>query len=214
MGRLFASSVVAMFLGAASVSAATLNNGDFETGNLSGWTVTATSGGGTQFRDVFAFDTTGAGASNSAEFRVGQTTDPTAPGGIILSQEFTVSEAGLYDFSADVAANARFGPNASGGIFRLIIDGVLLDAIDFGAIADDATERGSLAGSLSLGLGVTTFAIEILRPFSFGSVTPLQYVDNASIEGPLSVVPLPATLPFLLVGLGSVALVARRRQGT
>ncbi len=198
-----------------SAGASTLNNGDFETGSLSGWTISGVQGG-TQFAGVAAFNTTGTGASNAARFNVGHPSSAAIgaePGGIALSQSFVVAIAGLHSVSVDVAALG--GPrslNASGGIFRLLVGGMLVDMIDFGDIYPNAVERASLGGIVDLAKGSSEFTVEILRPYTYSSGTPYQFVDNAVVIGPdVAPVPLPASLPLLLVGLGS--MVALRRRG-
>lgn len=193
---------------ASSASAATLNNGDFETGNLSGWTVTPVDGL-TVVQDVVAFDTSGDGnASNAAHLNVGLV-QPASSGGVSLSQAFTVVTAGNFGFSVDVAASDING-NASGGLFRLLIAGTEIDMFDASPIRAE-TLRSSLTGSLALLPGVYDFSIEVTRPFTTGNspLLPMQYVDNASIS--VAAVPLPAGLPLMLAGLGAFAW-TRRRQ--
>ena len=55
-------------------SAAPVPNGDFETGDLTGWTTFTTTNGTIGTPAVVPFDTTGSGASNAAEFNVGRPT--------------------------------------------------------------------------------------------------------------------------------------------
>src|ERR1017187_10567273 len=81
-------------------------NGDFGTGDLTGWTVFTTangSNGANPLPDVVSFNTTGAGASNSAQFNVGEVsfTGIQAGGGLI--QLVTLS-AGEYNFFANIGA--------------------------------------------------------------------------------------------------------------
>src|SRR5437588_11523833 len=67
--------VVVLGLTAVPASAAIVTNGDFETGNLTGWTTFTTAGGTANAGSaptVSSFDTTGSGASNAAQFNVGQ----------------------------------------------------------------------------------------------------------------------------------------------
>jgi hypothetical protein len=52
-------------------------NGDFGTGNFTGWTLTTTSANGTfgpspPFLQVTSFNVTGSGATNAAQFQVGE----------------------------------------------------------------------------------------------------------------------------------------------
>jgi hypothetical protein len=53
-------------------SAAPVVNGDFETGDLTGWTTFTTANGTIGTPAVVSFDTTGTGASNAAKFNVGR----------------------------------------------------------------------------------------------------------------------------------------------
>src|SRR5215469_11867190 len=55
-----------------------ISNGNFATGDLTGWTpfVTANGTNGSGLPVVVSFDTTGTGASNSAQFNVGEADFP------------------------------------------------------------------------------------------------------------------------------------------
>lgn len=201
----FAALVLSLALPA---SAATLNNGDFDSGTLDGWTVGSVNGG-SEFSVVSGFDTTGAGASDAAHFNVGRS--GSGSGGIALSQSVTISTAGTHTVSVDVAAlgGSQYN-NLSGGIFRLIVGGTLVDSIDFGFITANDVERATLGGEVDLAVGLADFTIEVLRPYIFSENTPNQYVDNAMITGPAPV-PLPASMPLLLAAIGGIAVMRRKK---
>lgn len=129
----------ALILGLGTAAQATpLINGDFEAGNLNGWTTFTTVNGtlGTGFPNVVSFDTNNDSvATNSAQFRVGQVSFQSGVyGGGGIYQMVSLG-AGSLSISADIAALG--GPvvsNLSGGLFELLLDGVLLDSHDFGRI--------------------------------------------------------------------------------
>lgn len=196
---------IAFGLMASVSSAATLLNSDFD--SLAGWTATAETDG-VFFTSVEAFNTTGAGMSSAARLEVGRVSGSGSAAGGNLSQDFIVMTAGIHEFSIDVAAvDNRGSTNMEGGIFSLLVDGVLLDSFAAGSTGP-APRRATLSGQANLALGTSTFTIRVERPFTVSNVTPFQYLDNAQITGP-SPVPLPAALPLLAVGVGG--LFAARR---
>ena len=197
---------------ASGASAATLVNSDFESGTLAGWSVTAFNAGNTIVNEVRDFDTTGTGASSAAAFNVGAERAFEDLGGISLTQQFEVGKSGVRKFGADVAAATGdfLGFQSDAGLFELIINGTILDSVDFARIDPNDEERDSLFGSTFLNAGTNTFSIRITRGFINSSITPIQYVDNAFVTP----VPLPAGFPLLLAGLGVFGLVRSRKKAT
>ncbi|MBL8227524.1 MAG: hypothetical protein JNL98_03570 [Bryobacterales bacterium] len=114
-----------------------LLNGNFETGNLSGWTVFTTANGslGAGFPQVVTYDTGNTGTpSLSAQFRVGQVTfNPGFPAGGGLFQNVTFGDGSLT-ITASIAAQGGTGSNFQAGLFQLLLDGVVVASHDFGAI--------------------------------------------------------------------------------
>ena len=180
-GRLVAAAA-ALFAAVLSAGAlaAMVANGDFETGDLTGWTTFTTTDGTVGAAAVASFDTTGNGASNAARFNVGRTAAPTpgpyAGGGI--SQ--TVATGGSVDVSADIAAaNSSFIGNAACGLFELLVDGAVVASHDFGPCAGSTVVRSTLSATgLSLSAGPHEIRIRITRPYLGGRGTPSEYVDN------------------------------------
>jgi hypothetical protein len=183
-------------LTASAASAAGVSNGDFVTGDLSGWTAFTTANGalGDGLPVVTPFDTTGTGASNAAEFNVGQAvfegfgnTDPQG-GGIYQS---VTTGAGLFTISADTAAFNRnaLSDNSSCGLFELLLDGNVVASHDYGVCGAGVTLRFTLAATgLALTAGSHEIRIRIMRPlttFAGSPVragSPLEYVDNVTLS--------------------------------
>jgi hypothetical protein len=200
---LMVAAVLGVVAGAAAPARANLLiNGDFETGNLSGWTpfTTANGNNGIGLPDVVPFDTTGGGTSNSARFEVGQVNfNPGVFEGGGISQVFAFG-GGTLNLSADVAALGF--ANQSGGRFELLLNNAVLSTFQVNVINAGQTIRGQLSATESgLAAGSYTLAIRITRPFTNGAardVTPYQFVDNVNAVA----VPEPATL----TGAGVAAL--------
>ncbi len=169
--------------------AVTLTNGDFERGDLSGWTLFTTASGTlgeAGFPMVFDLDIRGDGfTSKGAAFKVGQQfyqgPDSEPEGGGIYQR--VNLEAGQLTLTADIAvtySSSRHARNLSGGFFELILDAVVLDRYDFGPIAAGTTERGQLSGSTKITAGVHELRLRITRPAvaKVGTPAPVQFVDN------------------------------------
>ena len=169
--------------------AATLTNGDFERGDLSGWTLFTTASGtigGAGFPMVFDLGIRDDGfISKSAAFKVGQQVyqgpdSETEGGGIYQTVNL---EAGQLALTADIAvtySSSRHGRNLSGGFFELILDNIVLDKYDFGPITAGTTERGTLSASTRITAGVHEVRLRITRPAvaKGGTPAPVQFVDN------------------------------------
>ena len=172
--------------------AATLTNGDFERGDLSGWTLFTTASGtlgAAGFPMVFDWDIRGDGfTSKGAALKVGQQVyqgPGSEPEGGGMYQTVNV-EAGQVTLTADIAvtySSSRHARNLSGGFFELILDAVVLESYDFGPIAAGTTERGQLSGSTRITAGVHEIRLRITRPAvaKVGTPVPVQFVDNVKV---------------------------------
>src|SRR5262249_13004557 len=154
-----------------------VGNGDFETGSLSGWTTFTTANGpssgdlGAGLPAVTSFDTTGAGASNAAQFDVGHLAgdagvDPEG-GGLVQT---ATTDAGPYMLSADIAANnPAANENGSCSMFELLLDGAVVASHDFGPCPGSATQRFHLSsGGLMIAAGAHEVRVRVTRPYTEG----------------------------------------------
>jgi hypothetical protein len=212
------------FLGLATSAPAhaiSMSTWGFETGLLDPWTTFVTpngSIGATDTVDIVPFDIDGPGPlaeSLSVQLNVGQIVhlpglEP-AGGGIAYSAFFL---AGDLSITADIATQNPIGiPNFSGGIFELLLDGIVQDSLDFDMLMGDETEFGQLSLSpLFISEGMHEIAILVTRPRENlgGAPTPLQYIDNITV---MANVPEPQTLILLGTALlGLAALRSRQRR--
>jgi hypothetical protein len=187
-----------------------IQNGAFQTGDLSNWAVFTTPNGslgsGVGLPNVVSFDVAGTGTpSNAAQFQAGEAiynsaTGHTSQGGGI-SQTFT-SPAGNFIFSADVAAldiNSTLNINA--GLFTLLLNGTAIASIQFGEINPGQILRGSLVATVPLTQPQNQIVIEITRPWTSGGsygLTPEEYLSN------IQIVPVPEPGALSLFGFGTL----------
>lgn len=193
-----------------------LLNGDFQTGDLTSWTPFTTSSNGTNgasLPDVVSFNTTGSGATDAAQFDVGEISYTGLPEGGGLTQTFTLGSGGSYMVFANIASTSGFF-NADAGTFSILIDGSLVVSDDLGQIATAGdVDLGTLDGSVSLTSGVHTFEILITRDYdSAGAATPSEYIDNVSLSASGSSTPEPGTFALVALALIGIGL-HRRRSG-
>ncbi|MGA3007565.1 MAG: hypothetical protein ABSE59_06705 [Opitutaceae bacterium] len=167
---------------------AQLLNGDFSTGDFTGWTLFDTANGGIGNPAVVPFDTAGTGTlSNSAMFEVGQINGQIgggiAQGGGIF-QNVTLG-SGILNISLNAATQAVSDINADDGTFELILDGNVVDTWASGPNLDNANQifRSTLSYSGEINAGVHEVEIEMVRGYGTESGdTPYQYIDNVTLE--------------------------------
>jgi|GEM_PF-952665 len=222
-------STCALVLAAATVpanAAELIQNGDFENG-LNGWSsyvtdtehgtispITPNSPGSpvtAQNAATSSFNVTGGGASNALWLNAGEFNPNPFYGqnyeGGGVSQTFT-SAAGLATFSADIAFRASNSSDI-GGIFSVLIDGVVLGSYDFGTVGGGTT-RNALNFTTNLDAGTHTLQLQVVRPYAPAKNVRAQYFDNVSLD--LAAVPEPATWAMMIAGFGLVGGTMRRQR--
>jgi hypothetical protein len=183
-----------IYLLTVAAASAQLTNGNFETGDFTGWTVFNTALGTSAITPRITLF----GSSQAAEFQVGTTGD-VGDGrddqGFGMSQFVTLSEEEI-NISVNIAAEVC-SANADAGTFDLILDGRLVDTYSFGQVYG-GTVSSTLDYSGSVSAGTHEIEIEALRSYAADDCTPLQYISSVS----LSQVPEPSALAFAgLAGL-------------
>jgi hypothetical protein len=206
-----------------------IQNGSFSTGDFTDWTVFSTANGSLGVRPlprITSFDVSGTGPTIAAEFQVGQTapnpTGPPAGGGI--KQAVTIPDAGVYRFSADIAA-LSLRVNADAGNASVLVDGITEDTVNFGSILSNPPFmpllRDTLTFTTFLIAGTHEIEILITRSLQNSMLSPDQFITNITLVDP-DPVPEPATWTILVVALVALAIArshsfqhqARRRHTT
>ncbi len=188
-----------------------IQNGSFQSGDFTDWTIGTTSGGtwGQGFPIVTGWPL--GGGLNAVEGEVGNVNPTGTQQGGTLTQTFT-SGAGAATLSFMYAAMGDgTHTNADGGDFTLILDGTTLNSIDVGEITADQIISGTLSANATLTAGTHTLEIDVTRSFltEFQN-TPYQYVTGVDVEG---TVPEPGSLILMGSGVLGLAGVLRRKIG-
>ena len=198
----------------ASAQVAQFVNGDFETGDFTGWTLGLTSGGATAQQIVTTFDIDGPGPltdSLAAQFSVGRATGvTTGEHGVTLMQPFTLQAGVTYTFSFDWAATRTTTTNnAQGGIFTLMVDTTEITRQAAGTTSSLLPHYGHVMGDFTpTASGNYSVGAWILRPFTIPAPTTLfQTVDNFVV----TTVPEPSSIG--LVAVGALVIAKRCRSG-
>jgi hypothetical protein len=207
--------IVCYLLGGAAILAgsaaqAQLINGNFATGDLTGWTLMDTPNGGTAVVQVVQFDTAGTGVPTySAEFEVGETSGGIGGGG--LGQGAGIFQnvalgAGELKISLNIAATSE-GNNADAGTFELLLNGDVVDSDAFGGISVGQIPRSTLSYSGTVTAGTYQIGIDMFRGYGTEyPSTPFQYLSDVQ----LSLTPVPEPSAMVICGAGILALAGFR----
>ncbi|MBA4108816.1 MAG: hypothetical protein C0487_04390 [Leptothrix sp. (in: Bacteria)] len=200
-------------LALSGVASATVANGSFDDGTLSGWNTYLNSNGSLGVPAVVPFDTVAGIQSNAVRVIAGQITfDNPSDGGGGLSQSFFAQNDSLYVISADIASqNASRYLNGDGGTVRLILDGISVTGYSFEEIDAHQIARASLNYQGFLTAGAHELRIEVSRRYRSNpsTPTPYQFIDNVQVSS----VPEPISGVLMAIGLSVIALQYARRGG-
>jgi hypothetical protein len=197
-----AAGVAALALAGSASAGNLIVNGDFETGDLSGWSV-VDSGSGSWFATLngagsplnsFASPFLATGGDWNAQ------TDQGGPGSHDLSQTLLLG-GGNYKFQFDAYGNDQSGSGGAGDQQYLVIDD---STALLGPLVDPAWAHFSF--DLTLGAGLHTFTFHENDDRSFYNAA----VDNVSLT--TSSAPEPAAWALMIGGFGLAGASLRRRK--
>ena len=103
------------------------------------------------------------------------------------------------------------GSNFDGGLVELLIDGIVMDSFDFEYAVRDVTEYSLLASALFEEAGEHEIRFRFTRGFQQSLDTPVIYLDDVIVDGPLFFL-IPEAATLVLFGAGLVALATGRRR--
>jgi hypothetical protein len=183
-------------MGAQAVQANVLVNGDFETGNLTGWTAS----GDVNSTSLMPYFGAGVLADNGLHMVAFNAGDSTPNG--VLSQTFATMAGTAYTLSFD------FGVTTNGAQ-GLLVDvlgsgGSLVQSQAFVSYTGLALSHFSLAFTADGSTATLRFSDQINNP----TISQDAMLDNVSVEA--ANVPEPGSLALL--GLGLLGVVAARRK--
>ncbi len=185
-----------------------LVNGDFQTGDWSGWSVKPTTNGQTGIQTVQLYDIDGAGPlgeSLAGRLSVGKVTYSGPTAGMYMTQSLNLTAGVQYKIDADISSffdttNPPYYSNADGGQFSLVAGSSVLASWQAGEILAGEKMYFHLTGNYTpASSGPYDVGLLIVRDY-VPSAYLSQFVDNVVC------VPEPATL-VLVLGL----LALRRR---
>lgn len=205
-----------------STPARAVVNGNFETGDLTGWTSFTYNGGVLEPPGSGVFGVTlmpFPPDTFAVQFQVGSAAFPGPPGGGGIFQNVSVAEEKAVRVSADIAAWDSMGPfsNADWGRFQLLVDGNVVDSHAFGQPPCCNPVHASLSARVRVTAGSHEIRVRVTRGFTAGTsagATPYQYIDNVTVA---DVVPSLGALGVVALGLsllciGSTVQQVQRRR--
>jgi hypothetical protein len=201
---------LAFMVGGVSTADANLfTNPGFETGDLTGWTITHTDNGQTLWQNVDVIDIDGGGPhgdSYAGDFCVGKIDYYGPNGGINLTQMLNLQVGTQYTIEYDYAIYMEYTPdwdgNANAGNFSIVVNGNELAYQYNGYIEKDTWIYGHISATYTPGsTGAYDVGARIVREYLSSDLLH-QYVDNFYIT------PAPGALALL----GLAGLIGRRRR--
>lgn len=184
-----------------------LANGNFGTGDLTGWTFTPTASA----EPTIAGSVTPFMGSNAFRVNAGSSSSGVEGGGT-LSQTIALVAGQSYQVSAGklAIASVNGSPNADGGTITLSLGGTVLHTFDVVQLAANEVQTDSYSAPfVASATGPAQFELLFTRSFPNFAVTPAvyHYADDLSVT---LLVPEPVTAT--LAALAGLAMFFRTRR--
>ena len=187
-----------------------ITNGAFDSG-LSGWTV---DNPGNYLLSTQSFDIDGNASFVSSNALISQTAGGYGSPDINIGQSISLVAGTEYSFFASIASQAFNSSNYSGGQITARLGNLIIDSFDFGNIAANTSEFATLNSIFTASTtGLFSFDIQIFRPYTQNSTTPLQFIDNISLtyENQNQSVPEPISIALLAIGFAGMFGISRKK---
>lgn len=200
--KLFITSAILIFLNLNLDVHAALINGNFETGDLTGWTPLDTHGALQQ--EVISSPSSFAPPLSSYSYKIRPGSQSLDAG---ISQSVNTIIGGTYSWSIDIAARELQASQFALGTFELFLDGTVVASK---TLTNGSSWSSSFSGDYIATDSAVDFQLIFNRPHGSFTANPQWFADNAVFD--LVSAPIPSPQTIWLLGIGLLGLLSLRHR--